>query len=171
MLVHVDLDVGIFLENCSLGGNNRSHAGTGSQATAGGRLPSLTLASQGTASQAITKSFSKSGLSAQEAKKHNKHVNLRDKSRAAWKKDVRSKDGVKSKRKNRASSSSAVRKPNAVVKAHHNIVPRFPKPMQVRCMQQRMPVESNFKSENSINCSVLVSRCSRDCFSPFVNRA
>ena len=133
--------------SCPLGGNNRSQGGAGSQATLGGRLPSLALASQGTGSQAATKSFTKSGLSNQEAKKQNMHANLHDKSRAAWKKDVRSKDGAKSRRKSRVSNPSAVRKPNAVVKAHHNIVPRFPKPVQVCFIRQDLPMDTNFMFE------------------------
>lgn len=129
---YADLDVKLFAEeNCSLGGN-RSQAGAGSQLTAGRRLLSYALGSQGTGSQAITKSFSKGGPSTSEAKKDKKcSSNWIDKSNEARLRDLRAKR-ERNKRKNRVSSSSAVRKPNAVVKAHHNIVPRFPKPMQVR---------------------------------------
>lgn len=98
-----------------------------SNLSAGGlsRLPSQGFMSQGY----LTNSFSK-GLSMSEAGKDRKRSsNWINKSNEARLRDLRAK-GDRNKRRSRI-SSSAPRKPNAVVKAHHHIVPRFPKPVQV----------------------------------------
>jgi hypothetical protein len=120
------------LENCSFGGSKSPTGVESQQLAAGGHIRSHALASQGTGSQAFTKSFSK-GMSASESEKKKKESkNWIDKSNEARLRDLRATRECH-KRKSRVASSFAVRKPNAVVKAHHNIVPRFPKPRQVCC--------------------------------------